>query len=135
MSEDYDDWTSAQMAKVIKEKITMWDLLDHMEIDYPRRGHEGVKISIRDETVPSCHVYEDGFYDYGTGEGCSVIDFYMLMTGKTKLRRSCQELLSGEIGSGTVKRSVKELVNLTDRFMSEWQVWHDANRSPGRSRW
>jgi hypothetical protein len=92
MTEDYDGWTSAEMIPVIKETISMWDLLDHMEIDYPRRSHDGVKISIRDEGIPSCHIYEDGFYDYGSGVGGSVIDFYML---------------------------VKELVILTDRFMSE----------------
>jgi hypothetical protein len=120
MPEDYEDWSSAEMARAIKERISMWDLLDHMEIDYPRRGSEGVKISIRDEAIPSCHIYEDGFYDYGTGEGGSVIDFYMLMTGKTKLHRTCKELLVGDIGTGdVVHRSVKEMVDLTDRFMTE----------------
>lgn len=120
MTEDYDGWTSAQMIPVIKETISMWDLLDHMEIDYPRRSHDGVKISIRDEGIPSCHIYEDGFYDYGSGQGGSVVDFYMLVAGKSKLLQSCKDLLNGEIGSGgTVKRSVKELVILTDRFMSE----------------
>ena len=35
MTEDYEGWTSAEMIPVIKETISMWDLLDHMEIDYP----------------------------------------------------------------------------------------------------
>ena len=128
MTEDYEGWTSAQMIDEIKATISMWDLLDHMEIDYPRRSYDGVKISIRDEGIPSCHIYEDGFYDYGSGVGGSVIDFYMLVTGKSKLARSCRELLSGEISSGTVRRSVKELVILTDRFLSESAPLHDHAR-------
>lgn len=128
MTEDYEGWTSAQMIDEIKATISMWDLLDHMEIDYPRRSYDGVKISIRDEGIPSCHIYEDGFYDYGSGVGGSVIDFYMLVTGKSKLAMSCRELLSGEISSGTVRRSVKELVILTDRFLSESAPLHDHAR-------
>ena len=127
-TEDYEGWKSADMIPIIKEKISMWDLLDAMEIDYPRRAHDGVKIAIRDERTESCHVYEDHFYDYGSGKAGDVLDFYMLLNGKTHLAKSCRELLNGDIGSGNVKRTIKEVTDLTDRFMSESDLLEEHHK-------
>ena len=105
---DHEDWSSADLIEHVKETISMWDLLDAMDIDYPRvQSDRGVKISTRDEAVPSCHIYPDHWFDFGTGEGGDVINFFIKFGGKPGLRprSACLLLLGGEIGSGLVASS------------------------------
>jgi hypothetical protein len=83
--------------------IPMWDVLDALEIHYSGPSPRGVKIHAIDraERTPSLHVYEDHWYDFGSGKGGTPIDFVMAWYG-CSFRRAVQWLsrLGGDAVEG-----------------------------------
>ena len=126
---DYEDWSTMRLIEEVKTTISMWDLLAAMEIDHQTGYSRGVKIALRDETDPSCHIYDDHWFDYGTGEGGDVIDFYTTFGDrKGNIRSRCLALLDGEIGTGTVivsQSQSSELVDLTDEYWTHTMSVHE----------
>lgn len=75
------------------KQIPIMRLVEQYNIKHKRSGVNRVYCDIRNERTPSCCIYEDqnSFYDYGSGTGGSVIDFYMVLTGAS-LKDAIKEL-------------------------------------------
>ncbi|RMF59968.1 MAG: toprim domain-containing protein [Bacteroidetes bacterium] len=92
--EDAEDMPLADLCRIVRERVSMWDVLDALEVPHPAPNPRGVKIhGFREENDPSLHVYPDHWFDFGTGEGGSVIDFYKKATGEWSTRRAAMALL------------------------------------------
>lgn len=74
-------------------QIPIMRLVEQYNIKHKRSGVNRVYCNLRNERTPSCCIYEDqnSFYDYGSGSGGSVIDFYMVLTGAS-LKDTIKEL-------------------------------------------
>lgn len=75
------------------KQVPIMRFVQEFNLPYKRSGVNRVYCDIRREKTPSCCIYEDqnSFYDYGSGTGGSVIDFYMALTGAS-LKETIKEL-------------------------------------------
>lgn len=87
-----------------------------------------------DERTPSCHLYEDGWFDFSTGKHGDVIDLYRALTGEG-LGRAVNRLLEGaQRMDADPDRVVRRPVELPD-LRPLWIIGHipvDADEWSGR---
>ena len=78
---DHEWWYNlgpVERVEVVKNTVTLPEVAQLLGID----AEEGDKIPSPwnpDERTPSCHVYEDHFFDYSTGRGGDVFDLMRIM--------------------------------------------------------
>ena len=108
----------------IRNQVSMWDVLDALDLDHPSPNPNGVKILAlhRHETEPSLHIYDDHWHDYGTSTGGDVISFVQEFFGCSW--RKALLWLAGQTdieegGPVTVRRPVRQVTDLTYRYVTE----------------
>lgn len=137
---DLHDMTPVERAQLVRTMVRPIDLVAMFD------GLECVRAKIRSpfndaDSTPSCHLYDDHYFDYSTGRHGDVIDLYMALTGAT-WGRALDRLLSGahrlEADPGRVRRTDDTPADLTDTWRAEPEldgrdiaVW--ADRLPGVS--
>lgn len=78
---DWDEMTVDEKIATIKGAISPRDVADMLDLDIV-----GDKIRSPynpEERTPSCHLYDDHWFDFSTGKGGDVIDLTILCTGKS----------------------------------------------------
>lgn len=132
MTTDPLDMTLTEKIAVIKSSVTPLDLADMLEI--PVVGDKIVSPFNPDERTASCHLYEDGWYDFGTGQHGDVVDLYCKLTG-VSVGKAVNRLLEGaqrlDVDPDRVRRVAVEPPDLTLRFQDFhgsgfWQPWAAA---------
>ena len=95
----------------------MRDLADMLELEVAR--DKIISPYNPDERTASCHLYEDGWFDFSTGKGGDVIDLYRALTG-ANLGRAVNKLLEGSVrldaDPDRVVHKPVELPDLTGQF-------------------
>ena len=71
----------SELLEQVKAQVSMLDALEALELTPPDRFPGHIFAPDRDETAPSLMIYEDHWFDYGTGEGGDVLDFVQHITG------------------------------------------------------
>jgi hypothetical protein len=91
-----------------------------------------------DERTPSCHLYDDHFWDFSTGQGGDVIDllraFNPEMSYGRAVSRLCHKAVKAGREPGDVERlPVRQLVDFTERLagphfraVNAYSQWTDA---------
>lgn len=79
MSDDPTEMTLMDKVAFIKTTVTTFDLVDMLELEVVD-GKIHSPYNEADHT-PSCHLYDDHFYDFSTGNGGDVIDLMMKLSG------------------------------------------------------
>lgn len=111
------------IAEEIRESVSMWDVLDAIEIDYQEdgSGQAWIPAWTREERTPSVHINDRFWFDFGTGEGGDVFDFLM-ETQNVDFKgalRVLTRLDTGGLSITSVKPrppKKKELIDFTDRI-------------------
>jgi hypothetical protein len=119
---DWEEMTVGDKIAAIKATISprdLVDLLDDLDVigDKIRSPHNP------GERTPSCHLYDDHWFDYSTGKGGDVIDLAILLTGSTwnaavgLLARAAQ---SEDLDIGRIARPAvaEELPDMTDDYQT-----------------
>lgn len=138
---DFAEMTAMEKVDYVRATMSPLDLADTFELD---ESHGKIRSPYNpDERTPSCHLYEDGWFDYSTGKGGDVIDLYMLLTG-AEWGRALNKLLEGAVRADAdperIRRRPTELPDLTAHFraLSEPAVcgdlgpWADRLKPVGR---
>src|SRR5690554_372190 len=107
-------------AKTIRERVSMFDVLDRLGIPAPNGGEGKIPCIFHEDRTPSLHVYEDHYWAYCCDRGGSVIDFVMDYFG-CGFGQAVRFLGSGvdEMAPARVQRADRTETNLTDRFFDE----------------
>lgn len=134
--DDFDELELEEKIALVRGAYTPRDVCEQFELTIT-----GDKIrspfNEADET-PSCHLYEDGWFDYSTGKWGDVIDLVVHLSGRKPgqvLRQLAAGVQSMELDPERVRRAEKQVVDLTDLFKDLSQrdlhatFW--ANRLPG----
>lgn len=115
--DDWEDLEIGQKIALVRGAYTPRDVCEQFEIDIV-----GDKIrspfNEADET-PSCHLYEDGWFDYSTGKWGDVIDLVVHLSGRKPgqvLRQLAGGIQSMELDPDRVKRAEKKVADLTQLF-------------------
>lgn len=121
MTHDPSEMSLEERIALIRGSLTPLDLADMLEL--PVTHDKITSPGNPDERTPSCHLYEDGWYDYSTGEHGDVIDLYRRLTG-SGLGRTVNRLLEGaqrlDVDPDRVRRTPTVLPDLTDVFMTQF---------------
>lgn len=102
---DVEDMTLMEKVEAIKQSVGPLDLADTLELDV-----EDGKIHSpwnEADNTPSCHLYEDHFYDFSTGQGGDVIDLYMLLakcSWGSAVNRLLKGAASADFEAGRIQR-------------------------------
>lgn len=114
---DVSEMDAMEKVGFVRSTVTPLDLADMFELEV-----WGDKIRSpwnESDHTPSCHLYEDGFFDYSTGRHGDVIDLFMKLTGKT-WGQSVNKLAAGaermDADPDRVRRVPRELPDLTATF-------------------
>lgn len=130
---DLSELTFAEQIEYVRGAISPLDLVEQLD------DIEVVSGKIRSpqnpqERTPSCHLYEDHWYDYSTGKGGDVLDLYMALTG-AKLPRAVDKLLrwadSDDLDPDRVRKyQPAEPPDMTEQFRhhqrdshGNWDLW------------
>lgn len=120
MSTDVTDMDLQEKIDLIRSSLTPLDLADMFELEVHR--DKIISPFNTAERTPSCHLYEDGWFDYGTGKHGDVIDLYRALTGHG-LGRAVNRLLEGaqrmDADPDRVVRKPVELPDLTEQWDAE----------------
>lgn len=115
MSVDPQDLTFGEKIDYIRGSLTPLDIVE-MAPDVEVIGSKIRSPWNPDERTPSCHLWEDGFYDFSTGKGGDVLDLYMKLAD-VPLQVAVRRLLEGsfriEADPDRVVRTPLELPDLT----------------------
>lgn len=121
MTTDPMDMTLTEKIAYVKSSVTPLDLADMLEI--PVVGDKIVSPFNPDERTASCHLYEDGWYDFGTGQHGDVVDLYCKLTGAS-VGKAVNRLLEGaqrlDVDPDRVRRVAVELPDLTDDYWTDF---------------
>lgn len=120
MTTDPLDMTLTEKIALIRSSLTPLDLADMLELEVK---HDKIISPYNpDEHTASCHLYEDGWFDYSTGQHGDVIDLFCKLSGKT-VGQAVNRLLEGaqrlDAEPDRVRRVAVEPPDLTD----EWGRW------------
>lgn len=114
---DVSEMDAMEKVGFVRSTVTPLDLADMFELEV-----WGDKIRSpwnESDHTPSCHLYEDGFFDYSTGRHGDVIDLFMKLTGKT-WGQSVNKLAAGaermDADPDRVRRVPRELPDLTEQW-------------------
>lgn len=117
---DFDEMTAMEKVDYVRATMTPFDVADTFELE-ERHGKIFSPFNPNERT-PSCHLYEDGWFDYSAGKGGDVIDLYMLLTG-AEWGAALNRLLVGAVRAGAdpdrIRRRPTELPDLTDQFVAQ----------------
>ncbi len=110
-------------------------VLDLCEISYDPGGAAGFKIHsfYHDENTPSCHIYEDHWYDFSNGKGGDQISFVMEFfstsfgSAMRLMERGVADPMDWERPPMEHKPTAPK-VNLLERFETETTDWSDRTR-------
>lgn len=93
---DWLELTLMEKVELVRNTVSPLDIVEQDGIEV----HAG---KIRspfnpDERTPSCHLYEDGWFDFSTGKGGDVLDLVMALHGITlsKAAEACGRLILNE---------------------------------------
>lgn len=120
---DVSEMDALEKVDFVRSTVTPLDLADMFELEV-----WGDKIRSpwnEADHTPSCHLYEDGFFDYSTGQHGDVIDLYMKLTGKSwgqALNRLATGAERMDADPDRVRRVPRELPDLTE----QWNVLPDC---------
>lgn len=116
------DWL--EDLAILKSTLTLPEVVEMLGIEINSQGKITSPFNDADET-PSCHIYEDHFFDYSTGRGGDILDFIKAV-GKGRLRQATPseviEVLREEASAlgkkpGDVERQApRQLEDFTDRL-------------------
>lgn len=122
---DVEDMTLMDKVAAIKASVGPLDLADSLDLDVVD-GKIHSPYNQADDT-PSCHLYEDHFYDYSTGNGGDVIDLYMLLA-KCSWGSAVNRLLKGAMAMdadvGRIQRPTVVEADLTDQWRQLREDYH-----------
>ena len=118
--DDIEAMTPAEQAGVIKSKYSVVDIASQL-LDLDLVSGNKIRSPFNGtENTPSCHLYEDGFYDFSTGRHGDIIDLYMAITGaswRTAVRRIFQGVTMLDAEDNTLfQRPSKPVVDLREVF-------------------
>lgn len=127
-----DDWEDLELDEriaLVRGAYTPRDVCEQFELTIV-----GDKIrspfNEADET-PSCHLYEDGWFDYSTGKWGDVIDLVVHLSGRKPgqvLRQLAAGIQSMELDPDRVKRAEKQIADLT-------ALYHDLKVADTENVW
>ena len=120
MSLDYDDlqeMTPADKAQYIKTRFSLVDVaLQLFDLDFAP-GNKITSPYNEADTTPSCHLYEDHFYDFSTGRGGDLIDLVIAKNNCTwsfAVRAIMEGVVRNDLEESVVRRSTPApIVDLT----------------------
>jgi hypothetical protein len=131
-----DDWEDLELDEkiaLVRGAYTPRDVCEQFELTIV-----GDKIrspfNEADET-PSCHLYEDGWFDYSTGKWGDVIDLVVHLSGRKPgqvLRQLAAGIQSMELDPDRVKRAEKKIADLTALFYDLEAPMLDSGGCAGR---
>ena len=74
------DWSDERPSiDLVKQTVTLPEVAELLGLEPDRNGKIRSPFN-PDENTPSCHLYEDHFYDFSTGRGGDVVDLVQLLT-------------------------------------------------------
>lgn len=122
------DWSEEPPTiELLKQMVTMRDVVEMLGFEV---GNDN-KIPSPwnpDERTPSCHVYEDHFWDFSHGKGGDIIDFVQAVDPAIPTKRAIGLLwrrgLRAGMEPGDVERQpVREVVDFTEEWSTlSWDV-------------
>lgn len=118
---EFADLPFVDKVDYVRARVTPFDLVTQMgDDDFVIVGDKIVSPYNPSERHPSCHLYEDGFYDFSSGRGGDVVDLYMALTGSNiwrALDRLAQLADRVEAEPGDfIRRTPVDPPDLTDQF-------------------
>jgi Toprim-like len=118
MSYDPHDATVEEAIDYVRATITPMDVVDLTDDVMVFNGKIFSPFN-PDERTPSCHLYEDGWFDFSSGKGGDVIDLYRALTGAT-FGQALHQLQKGsfriEADPDRVRRHTPLVPDLTHQF-------------------
>jgi hypothetical protein len=126
---DISELSFKELIDYVKSTIGPLDLAEMLEIDVEK---DKIVSPWNDaDHTPSCHLYEDGFFDYSTGQFGDVIDLYMQLAGLQRtqaVRRLAEGASRIDADPGRVRQTSKEPPDLTDTFLACLQATDGLER-------
>lgn len=114
MARSYDDDAEEIDLGSLKE-IPMVEVLDLLGLEAPNSQGKVRSPFNPDERTPSCHIYDDHWFDYSSGKGGDPLDLVIAVTGKP-WRTAARLLATGDFSRQPRAARVEELPDFTDRF-------------------
>jgi hypothetical protein len=99
LNEDWDDLSFEQQVEAIKATVTVPDVAQLLGFEPDSRG----KIASpwhQEERTPSCHLYDDHFWDYSTGQGGDIFDLVKAFYPDASLRKIMNDLRNKALHAG-----------------------------------
>lgn len=120
LAEDWNDLTFEQQRDALKQTVTVPEVAELMGLEIDLRN----KICSPwnpDDNTPSCHLYEDHFYDYSTGKFGDIFDLVMALNPETTLGQAVRAIKNRALKAGKeygdVELSVpQELLDFTEQY-------------------
>ncbi len=121
--EDWSDLSHEERIQALKSTVTVVELAELMGFEPNSRG----KITSPwnpDDKTPSCHLYDDHFYDYSTGKGGDIFDFVQALRPGTSMRDAMWAIRTGALRAGKEVGDVEltkpqELEDFTEAFREQ----------------
>lgn len=114
---DVSDMDLMEKVEFVRSTVTPLDLIDMLGLEEHRNKIRS-PWNEADEN-PSCHLYEDGFFDYSTGRHGDVIDLYRQLAG-CSFARAVNRLAEGaqrlDVDEDRIQRKPVELPDLTEQW-------------------
>lgn len=113
----FDELEFVEKVALVRGAYTPRDLCEQFEIEVIG---DKVRSPFNEfDQTPSCHLYEDGWFDYSTGKWGDVIDLAAHLSGRkagTVMRQLAVGIQSMELDPDRVQRATKQVSDLTELF-------------------
>jgi hypothetical protein len=109
LAEDWAGLSFEDKITALKATVTVPEVASLMGIE----ADEGDKIPSPwnpTERTPSCHLYDDHFYDYGTGKGGDIFDLVIALNPGTTLAQAVQAIKQRAVSVGKQYGDVESAV-------------------------
>jgi hypothetical protein len=97
--EDWRELSFEQKIEALKATISVPDLAAILGLE-PDVGDKVPSPWNPDERTPSCHLYDDHFWDYSTGKGGDIFDLFQAFAPDEKLGSIMEQLKNGALRAG-----------------------------------
>jgi hypothetical protein len=127
--EDWDSLSVPEKVEAMKQTVTVPEVAELLGLEV---GFDGKIVSPfnPDERTPSCHLYDDHFYDYSTGRWGDLFDLLMAFDPGLKMSQAVNKIRMRAVKVGKQHGDVeaekpRELLDFSTR--TEWGLYQDSD--------
>lgn len=100
MAEDYSEYRRRDVTpELVKQTVTVYDVASMLDLEV-NSSNKIVSPYNPEDRTPSCHLYEDHFWDFSTGRGGDIFDFVQAFEPDMKFQDIIWQLWTKALRSG-----------------------------------